>query len=328
MKINKEQIINEFDLIPFGGKGWLRSDALNCPHCNRSDKFGILFTSKGGVTHCFRECANNLSLAGYLKEIGRKDLILYETEVSLNTKLKSLKKEVEIIPELPEVSLPKGYRRIYFDSYLRGRNFKSHQYEQFEVGVTDHFLERRLHNYLIFVIKQKGKVVGWLARSKFSKKFHKENEKAHKLGLEPLKLRYINSTGTEFERILGGFDEITDETHTVLTVEGLFDYTNTSNLLRTEESDEVKVIFTFGNKFSEDQIKLLRETKVKTVILMYDPETVSQSKKYALELSKYFEVFVCYIKDKTIDPGNISAKYLDEVLDNMKNSFDFYTSKI
>lgn len=328
MKINKEQMLAEFDLVSFGGKGWLRSDALSCPHCNRSDKFGILFTSKGGVTHCFRECANNLSLVGYLKEIGRKDLIIYETEVSLNTKLKSLKKEVEIIPDLPEVSLPKGFKRIYFDSYLKDRNFKSHQYEQFEVGITDHFLERRLHNYLIFVIKQKGRVVGWLARSKYSKEWHKKNLEDSKQGVCKLVLRYMNSTGTEFERILGGFDEITDKTHTVIAVEGMFDKTNTSNLLRTEESEEVKVIFTFGNKFSEDQIKLLRETKVKIVILMYDPETVSQSKKYALELSKYFEVFVCYIKDKSIDPGNISANYLGEILDNMKNSFDFYTSKI
>jgi len=328
VKINKQKIIDELSLVPFGGKGWMKSEETKCPVCNRGDKFGILFTENGGVTHCFYECSENLSIFKYLKAINRNDLLIYEQEISLNTQLKPLKKEEEKLEELPEKSLPRGYERIYFDKYLKDRNFKGYQYDQFEVGVTTHFLEKKLHNYLIFVIRQKGRVVAWLARSKYSKEWHKKNLERSKLDLEKLVLRYRNSEETAFDRILGGFDEITDNTHTVFAVEGIFDKTNLSNHLKTNESEEVKVIFTFGNSFSDHQIQLLRETKVKTVILMYDPGTVRQIKQYSMELSKYFEVLICDIQDEEVDPGNISKEYLGELLLNVKNFLYFYTTKI
>jgi 5S rRNA maturation endonuclease (ribonuclease M5) len=230
--------------------------------------------------------------------------------------------------ELPEVQLPKGYERVYFDEYLRDRNFKSYQYDQFEVGITKHFLERRLHNYLIFVLKQKGKIVGWLARSKYSKEWHKDNLEKSKLDECKLKLRYMNSTGTDFEKILGGFDEITENTHTVIAVEGMFDKTNISNLMQTRQSEDLKVIFTFGDKFSDHQIKLLRTTNVERVILMYDSNTIGQSKRYSMELSKYFDTQVCCIEDESVDPGNMTAEYLQKLLGNMKNFLYFYSSKI
>ena len=328
MRINKDTVISELSLKPFGSKGWWQSDQTKCPVCGKHDKFGILFVREAGVTHCFYNCSTNMSLYSYLKSIGRSDLVEYEQQVSLRAQLPSIEKEEEEDEELPEIQLPKGYERIYFDTYLKERNFRSKQYEFFEVGVTHHFLEKRLYNYLIFVLRQQGRVVGWLARSKFSKEFHKKNLENHKAGKEDLILRYRNSTGTDFEKIIGGFDEITDETHTVLAVEGLFDKTNLSNLLDTESSDELKVIFTFGNKFSDKQIKLLRTTKVRNVILMYDPLTIAQSKKYSLELSKYFDVEVCRIDDPEVDPGNITEEYLNEVLSKRKGVIDFYSSNI
>lgn len=329
MRINKEQVISELSLRHFGSKGWMNSEDVPCPNCGRSDKFGILFTNTGGVTHCFYNCDNNMSLYSYLKHIGRKDLVEYEQEVSIHQKLRSVYKEEEITEEeLPEVSLPKGFERIYYDKYLSDRNFRSIQYEQFQVGTTDHFVERRLKNFLIFVLKQKGRTVGWIARSKNSKQWHKDNIERHKLGMEPIVLRYVNSTGTDFERILGGIDEINDNTDTVIAVEGIFDKVNVSNLLSTHKSDNLKVVFTFGDKFSDHQISLLRQTKVKNVILMYDPNTVEQSKRYSMELSKYFNVDVCYIEDPNTDPGNIDLNYLQQILNNKKNFYYFYHSKI
>jgi len=328
MRINKDKVIEELGLKYFGAKGWMSSDETACPVCGRKDKFGILFTPTGGVTHCFYNCSDNMSLGKYLRHIKREDLILYEREVSIGIKLPTIEIEEVEEEELPEVKLPKGYIRTYFDKYLNTRNFRSYQYEQFEVGTTTHFLEKKLHNYLIFVLKQQGRAVGWLARSKYSKEWHKENLENFKLGLCPLVLRYKNSTGTDFERIIGGYDEITDNTHTVIAVEGLFDKTNISNLLKTNLSEELKVIFTIGDSFTTSQIKLLKQTKVRRVILMYDPNTTEQSMRYSMELSRHFDVDVCCIEDEGIDPGNMTENYLNELLLKYKNFMYFYTSKI
>jgi hypothetical protein len=330
MKIDREATIAELNLIPFGAKGWMNSSETRCPVCGRSDKFGIKFNDQGGgSTHCFYSCGDNISLARYLKMIGKGHLVIYEQQASIQMLLPELFVEHEqVVDEIPEVKLPKGYERIYFDKYLRDRNFKSYQYEQFEVGITEHFLERKLHDYIIFVIKQQGRRVAWMARSKRSKEWHKKNLENYKQGLEPLVLRYKNSPGTDFDRILGGFDEITPSTREIIAVEGLFDKTNISNLLDTRKSDELKVLFTFGNTFSEHQIQLLKTTNVRKVTLMYDPETINQSKRYSVDLSRHFEVDVCHISDPDVDPGNMTREYLDRIYTSKKNFVYFYTSMI
>jgi len=330
MVIDVEKLTEDYKLHPFGAKGWMGSDDLKCPYCGRSEKFGILFTDKGGVTHCFYDCGDNLSLPAYLRKIGRDDLVSKDRIISVERPLIEpifgVREEEEV--EIEEVKIPIGFKRIYYDKYLEGRGFEDYQYEQFEVGITNSPLERKLHGYLVFLVKVRGKVVGWLARSKKSKEWHAENLKEHKFNGSRLVLRYINSTGTDFEKFIGGFDEINNNTHTVIAVEGLFDKTNISALLKTEEDDGLKVICTFGNKFSDHQIKLLESTNVENVILMYDYNTVKQSKRYGLELSKHFNTEICYIDREGIDPGNIEMDYLAEVLSKRENFLYFYTNKL
>ena len=108
-----------------------------------------------------------------------------------------------------------------------------------------------------------------------------------------LQIRYRNSEGTDFSKLLGGFDEITENTREVIIVEGIFDQTNISNLLETETDDYLKVVCSFGNKVSDEQIELLRTTKVKRTILLYDYNTMKQSQTFSTELSKYFDSYVC-----------------------------------
>lgn len=334
MKIDKDKIKSELNLIPFGSKGWVTNSELSCPECNRKGKFGINVERQPGGVHCFY-CEYSESVFKFLKRIGRTDLISFEQEVSINQKLKLINEEIELSnDDLPEVKLPRGYERINFDEYLDNRNFKDYQYEQFEVGITNHFLERKLKNYLIFIIKQKGRRVGWLARSKYSYEWHKKNLEDYRAGKCTLQLRYRNSEGTDFGKLLGGFDEITDETEEVILVEGLFDKTNISNLLNTESSHRLKVLCTFGNKVSDEQLKLLRSTKIKIINLMYDYNTIEQQKRYSTEISRWFESYVCEIplmyneNGEEIDPGNISKKYLDNILLNKVNFLYFYNSKL
>jgi len=327
MKIDHDEIISELDLKPFGAKGWLANKNLCCPECGKKGKFGIKLTGDGGAVNCFK-CEHSESIFKYLRSIGKGDLIRNGQEYSEKLKLKKPEfVKDELIEDLKEIELPKGFERINYDKYLSSRNFKSHQYDQFEVGCTEHFLEKKLHNYVIFVIKQKGIRVAWLARSKYTKEWHEENLRKHKEEGGSLVLRYKNSPNTDFDRILGGFDEITDKTHTVIAVEGLLDKTNISNLLETEKDDSIKVVFTFGNKFSENQIKLLKGTNVENVILMYDFNTIKQSKRYSVELSRWFNVDVCKINDENIDTGNMNKQYLLNLLETKQNFLYFYRSQ-
>lgn len=323
--IDSSRAIKELGLTPFGAKGWYFNVDMECPECGKPGKFGIRFSSSGGAVHCFK-CDFSESIYKYLRSSGRGNLISGEREMSINVTLTTLGVEKKMKEELPEVTLPRGFREIRNDTYLDSRNFT--QYDEFRPGITDHYAERKLKDYIIFQIFQGGRRVGWVARSKKSKEWHKKNLEDYKAGKGLLCLRYMNSTGTDFSSILGGIDDVTDNTHTVFIVEGLFDKTNLSNMLGAENSEEVKVLFTFGNKISDDQINVLRQSNVEYVILMYDANTISQSKHCAVMLSRWFEVDVCSINDENIDPGNINEEYLYKVLSTKQNFLYFYNHKI
>ena len=327
MKINVDKIIKDLGLTPFGAKGWLKNDKLLCPNCNKGDKFGIKVTERTGAVHCFK-CGYSTNILNFLKSIDKSNLISFEYDYSISTKLEFLKDENDEVINIPEVELPKGFKLVNNIDYLNDRGFRDYQYKKYGVGLTNHFLEKKLHGYIIFQLRQNNILIGWLARSTRSKEWHKENLRKFKLGEEKLVLRYRNSTGTDFINILGNYDDITENTHTVILVEGLFDCTNIENLLNLNDQEEVKCCFTFGDSLSKNQYKLLLNTNVKTIILMYDPGTIDQMKKHGLELSKNFEVFVAEIKDKNMDPGDINSNYLSEILKNMKNILYFYNNRI
>jgi hypothetical protein len=328
--LNKEKIISEFNLVTFGSKGWMHSSKSTCPKCNKWDKFGILFTPKGGIINCFY-CKEPKSLYKYLKEIGRDDLINNEKVFkTIDETLSSLKESNNINHNndlLQEVKLPNGLKKVYFDKYLNNRGFTPEQYSLFGVSKTDKDIF--LRNYIVFVIKQNNVNVGWLARSKYSKEWHKQNLKEYKEKGVLLKLRYRNSEGTDFAKILLGIDEITVNTHTVYLVEGLFDKSNVDNELGLYNNEDIKCLCTFGDKISSYQINLLRFKKsVKNIIILYDYGTSKQSKIYGSELMKYFNVKVGYFPDEDIDAGEAKKSYLENILNNSKSFLDFYLSRI
>ena len=329
--IRPDKIISEFSLKPFGAKGWLSNDKVACPSCNRSGKFGFKIDERGGGVNCFI-CDYSSNIYKYLILIGRRDLISNDREYSSKSPF-SLKfsqfTEEEEKETLPEVDMPFGCKRIYEDEYLSKRGFSKSDYDLFEPCVTNSVVERKLKNYLIFKMKQEGKLVGWLARSKYDYKWHEENLRKHKEEGALLQLRYRNSDGTDFNNILGGYDDINDKTDTVILVEGLFDRVGVSSKLNLHSQDEVKCCFTFGNKVSDSQITLLRNRKnIKNIVLLYDYGTVKQSKAYGMKLSKYFSTFVCLVEDSKVDPGDMELPYLLKVLENKKNAINFYVSQI
>ena len=329
MPIIPDKIQEELSLKAFGAKGWIKNDKIVCPACGRSGKFGFKLDEKGGGVHCFI-CDFSQNIYAYLTSIDRKDLISNTREYSSKKELNfNLKHANEDETELSEVKVPHGCKNVLNDAYLNKRGFTENDYKVFKPLYTNSILEKKLHNYTIFQLKQEGRLVGWLARSKYDKEWHEKNLKESKEGKCALQLRYRNSEGTDFSHILGGYDEIIDKTDTVILVEGLFDRVGVNSKLGLDKQEEIKCCFTFGNKVSDQQISLLRNRKnVKNLILLYDYGTIKQSKTYGMKLSKHFNTDVCLIKDSSVDPGDMPLKYLIEVLNNKKDAMNFYVTNL
>lgn len=330
--MDKDEIISSLGLKPFGQKGWLRNGE-ECPYCHKRGKWGIKFGDENHNSfHCFI-CNKITSLRNYLYKVGKGDLAKNNFHVKeLDSPLMSIYVQREMEEEhdetVKECSLPHGLRLIEHDDYLKERGFLECHYKEFEPCYTKSVLELKLHNYLIFKIKHGESVVGWLARSRYSKEWHDKNLKESKeLGIPP-QLRYKNSEDG-FTGFLGGSNFIGENTDTVIVVEGLFDKVNIDRLLDLKHGDSMAVVFTFGKSISKDQIAIIqRNTNVKNIILMYDEDALQASKDSSFTLNKYFNVYVARITDKGIDPGNMSMEYLNKILDNLQDPINFYTNNL
>lgn len=330
IRIDEEEVKAALGLRLFGSQGWLTSKSMECPYCGKSKKWGVLLNVHGGVFHCWK-CGSKKPIKAFLEAIGRKDLIRMEYQNSVGTKLTPLKEEAEVeeeTEELPEARLPLRLERLKDDPYLEERGFRSYHYARFEPSETKSILEKDLKNYIIFKMKMDDRVVGWLGRSRYSKEWHQRDlERAKETGSKP-HLRYENSSGTNFTRILGGYDELTPTVKEVIIVEGLFDKVGIDNLLRLWDCNDLKCVFTFGKSISKEQISYLEKKGVERAILMYDDATVEESKSAGMMLASRFKTKIAYLYKPGVDPGDMDMDYLDDVLSNLYDPINFYVSKI
>lgn len=338
MRYDKEGIIEEFHLLPFGSQGWLSNREMVCPFCGKSGKWGIIFNDTGGATfHCWK-CPRKTTLWEFLKAVGRLDL----AKGSFAPK----PEELAICPrlegqavdesgwmgdnteerELKPVSLPLRLKPLVDDPYLNERGFRPEHYAEYEPSYTN--LDIKLRNFIIFKMKIDGVCVAWWARSRYSKEWHKRNLEAYKRHEEELVLRYRNSENN-FQNLLGGCDFIEKGvTDTVILVEGIFDSIGVWNLLNLKENAWLRCCFTFGNSIGQGQIEELKLRGVKNVILLYDYGTIKESKEAAFKMKEAFDsVLVAEIPTRGIDPGNISRGELFKVLDNAVDPVSFYLNK-
>lgn len=331
IRIDRNEIISELNLTPFGARGFFQDKNNACPFCKGEKKWGIVFSDNNTsfIFHCFK-CGKKSSAFEFLKQIDRLDLIRNHYENSIKSSL------VELVPEKEDekeddivfkaVSLPFKLQRLVDDEYLNSRGFKQFHYDEFEPSFTESPLERELKNYIIFKMKMNGKIIAWLARSRHSKEWHEMNlKKAKEKGIKP-KLRYENSK-TDFTKILGGYDDISEKTQVVIIVEGLFDYIGLDSKLNLREDENIRCVFTFGNSISKEQISFLQKKKIERVILMYDPDKPDQIKSSALNLQKSFETKIALLKDTSKDPGNATCEELLDALDNLIDPINFRVLK-
>lgn len=327
MKTNNEKIIRLLGLKKSGEKGWYSGD---CVYCGKSGKMGVVFNDTVSSFHCFSaHCGEHGTLYKLLKYIGRLDLtsVSAKKDIDIGEKLKPLGQVEQIKTETEEKKLPMGFKRISDNAYLEDRGFNVAQYDIFKPGVTD--LHPALkNNYIVFPIFENKQVKGYVARSILSSaQIDYVNAINKKKGIDRVHLRYVNSKNTDFSKLLFGIDEIQDTVRTVILVEGIFDKFNIDNLLDLYIDKDIKCIATFGKKISDVQIEKLRGKEgIRNIILLYDPDAIAESKKYSLKLMECFNVEVGALIDS--DPGDLKMKELLEVLDNLQDPLDFYTTQL
>lgn len=326
--MDQKKIIRALDLRPFGVKGWFANHKLICPWCGKSEKLGFLFEGKGVVHHL--KCGERHTLYRYLKDTNRLDLWGNERPTVRIQPLTSIKDGmVKKDVTLPEKTLPIGFKRIFNDTYLDSRGFLEEHYSLFEPGVTG-ILAKLKKDYIIFKLKHNEKIVGWLARSTRSKEWHEENLKQFKKEGTPLFLRYENSSDTDFSKIIGGFNDITPNTDTIIGVEGLFDKVGVDKKLELYSQENIKCCFFFGNHISEDQALLIRNNfpNVKRFYLLFDYSTEDESKRTGGLLLNYFDTYIARIPWMNEDPGSIDRERLLLVLEGAQSVIDFQSGII
>ena len=329
-KIDKNKFVQDFQLKSFGAKGWLSSKLLPCPFCGGKDKFGVTFSENGesGVFHCFK-CDKKGSLIQLFKAINREDLIVRgeNNEYTLTGKIQgglSIMQETEEDLSCPEIPKPLGFKPLETCEYLENRGWEPWQLKQYHAGTT---LDPNLKNKITFLLYEDHKLIGYLSRSTHSKEWHKRNLEDFKKGKCPLVLRYDNSRATPFEKVVGGIDEITNQTQTVILVEGIMDKANTDKVLHLSESPEVKCCFTFGCKLSEAQMLKIYNKGVRQIILCYDPGTIQQVKTTSLKLSKKFDIKIGELKG-TKDPGEMNIWDFEEIFVNLVSPIEYYANRL
>jgi hypothetical protein len=315
--VKSQRIIDELGLRATGNRNWY--NGIQCPFCGRRDKFGLCIDSNNkGSYHCFRaSCGSSGTLWHFLKKIGRDDLISVR-EYSFKSRLE--------IPEAKLISLdceqipyPMGFRKYKCVSYLESRGWQSWDYKQFEVGKsTDPFYK----NYILFCLKEKGKLVGFLGRSKQSKEWHREN---------PHIPRYKNSRNVDFSKIVGGIEEIC-ENDTVIICEGIMDAVNINNILRSMNNfswfPNTKAVFTNGSSISETQCQKLKNRGIKSAIFLYDADAMSKTQKCSLILSRYIpDVRIAEVKGLK-DAGEFDRQDFESVLKTLYNPLEYKLNRL
>lgn len=300
-----------------------------CPSC-KHDEFGISLED-GHRFGCFRKskCGFNGNIFTLLRFLGKQinDIIPnFVPRARLEGKLMIDEEAVELDLVLPDENMPVGWKRIDHHPYLEARGFAPEDYEKFKVGVTK-IDSRFMNHWIVFGIMQDGKNKAYIGRSTRTKAaIDLINQKNKEAGIKAKELRYKNSS-SDFSKILLGIEECTENTTTVILVEGLFDKQSVDRKLRLDNQEQIKCCCTFKCGASDEQVALLQRQGISDVALMYDPDVIEEIKKAAWKLERYFNVSIAFNGDGK-DPGDMSEDDFDRVFGEMQSPAQFASSKL
>lgn len=301
-----QQSIREELLYDLGGKmdGSRRNILVpNCPFCGHDGfKYGIYVGNnvgkkRFGMSNCYHCNRRFGSLKETLKALDREDLIPAETAVLDDSETDiSAMLDDEIDDDLVEITMPRGYKRCYKNSYLKSRGWEVDDYEYFPVG-TNRSIEREYQDYIILEVRDEGRTVGFVARSILSKEEIDSYNSRHHFKIR----RYKNSDerdGNGFAKMLYNYDAIeAGTTHSVILCEGPFDVVGLNRKLELYDNKHIVPIATFGKKISQEQMYKLQKKGVEQIVIGYDNDAKETTSKIAMELDKYFDVLIADIPD-------------------------------
>lgn len=284
----------------------------DCPLCGKEQHFYI--SRKTQMWDC-KKCHSYGSIYKLLRLLDKTYLLAGST-IENKERIESIREMTQELvsnddtelSELPVKKMPVGWKvSAKSTKYLLSRGITPEDCKRYNIGATDMFC--KYENYVLIPVYDGGEIRGFLGRYGARK-------------VPDNKLRYNNSIGTEFAELLFGYDEITDNTSTVILVEGVFDKIAVDKVLHLWDGEEVKCVCTFGKKISDKQIKKLMLKGVTNVILLYDFDAVKEIKKYGLELEKYFVTSITYTSDKK-DIDECSEDEALEVFTQLKRPKEF-----
>lgn len=282
----------------------------NCPYCGKA--LHMYIDKRTQLWDC-KKCGTTGNIYKLLVYLD-KTYLIGDKSVEFTDKIKSIRQssdtddETEELEELPVKHMPYGYRIDLNNKYLKERGVTKELIKRYRIGICN--LSEKFKNYILVPIYDDDKIRGYLGRYAGKK-------------VPDGKLRYNNSIGTDFARLLYGYDDvIKDETKTVIITEGVFDKFSCDRYLRLFDENGVRCVSTFGKKISKYQIDKLIDKHVKNVIISWDFDAIKQIKKVGNELKYYFNVFVC-IATKEKDLGDCNEKEIIEIFSNPKPINEF-----
>ena len=307
-----------------------RTNAISdCPYCGKSQKFGVSLVKDSNVWQCF-SCGERGGSIKLMTYFDRLDLIqdFFDTDDELDDPFEEMEEE-ELDLDLEEVELPEETKRVVSDEYLDARGWFDESYFDFPAYKSKHF---KYQDYIILGVMMYGSLVGYVSRHTWEKGEIEKYNKVQKRRGKYQVLRYKNSDGNEFSKMLYGFDTIVEgKTDTVILVEGIMDVINLSQELDLLETDSVRAVASFGKKISEEQIFHLQEKNVKNVIVFFDDDACDDVKR--INLDKYFNVLVASTNDaddvgEDDDVGDLDGNQIEQCLSVARKSSEFFYEKV
>jgi len=295
----------------------------DCVFCGREKH---MYINKGysvkGIEHGYdcKKCGKSGNIVTLLQFLGKLEL-LEGRDVDIKKPLPTLKKlnqtvEEEIDIEVKTIKLPIGFKKLKFSDdnkyseYLRQRKFTELDFEIYQPGYT---WKSKLKDYVIIPITREYEVKGYVARY---------------IGDDENKPRYLNSQDS-FSKLLMGYDEIAENTKTVILVEGSFDKVGVTTELDLHNQEEIKCLASFGKKISDCQLYLLQIAGIENIFLCFDGrDAIKDIKNIGFKIKNQFKNILCCDTGFKFDPASSDKNMLLNILNEAKPVHQFQLDKL
>lgn len=281
----------------------------DCPFCGKENHF--FMNSQNGLFDC-KSCGEvgnwfkfqKLTKTGSVQETEkgkRKNFNLVSIVLDDTERQNEIENDIEPI-ELPEEfeiitkqTTPRAYRYL-----IKDRKFS---YEQIKNNRLLYARTGKYWNRVIIPVFMFGELYGYFGRF------------IPMEGLGKIKRKYLNGYGLDFSKMLWNYDNI-DNSKPVILLEGSF------GGMRIDDN----VVATFGKKISKYQIALLKLKRVKSLILLYDVDALSEMNKFGGKLIEDFNVRMFPLEEgQDIDDFDNTNKQLYRNVVKFSRPFSYNT---